>query len=245
VISGEFPVTAPGNDACAHRELTTHHSRPLSRHAVEEVHAPRLERVLGADDEKPVARGTLLEQRGAMAQVIDRRTEVGAHRVSHECLEVVLQRRVEQRCHRRPHAVNDRTKVRRLTLGGALELVERGEDGAALRVAEHDDEPRAELLGGVLDAPDLRGRDDVPGDADDEEVAEPLIEDDLSGDARVGAAENDRVRRLLLRELGAALLAEERLEPADVGGEAGVAVLEALEGFEGRDHSDSGVRGCG
>ena len=48
------------------------------------------------------------------------------------------------------------------------------------------------------------------------------------------------------RELGAALLAEERLEAADVGGEAGVAVAEALEGFEGSDHvRGCGMRGCG
>jgi hypothetical protein len=99
-------------------------------------------------------------------------------------------------------------------------------------VPEHDDESRAESLGGVLDAPDQRWSDDVPGDADDEQIAEPLIEDDLRRNARVGAAENDRVRLLLLRELGAALLAEEGFEAADVGGEAGVAGLEALQGFE-------------
>ena len=74
-------------------------------------------------------------------------------------------------------------------------------DRAATRVAEHDDEPRVELLGRELDAADLRRRDDVAGDADDEQIAEPLIEHDLGRHARVGAAEHDRERLLPLGEL--------------------------------------------
>jgi hypothetical protein len=99
-------------------------------------------------------------------------------------------------------------------------------------VAEHDDEARAEALGSVLHASHLRRRDDVPRDADDEQVAEPLVEHDLDGDARIGAAEDDRVRCLPVRELRAPLLTEERLDPAHVRGEARVAVAETAEGFE-------------
>ena len=57
---------------------------------------------------------------------------------------------------------------------------------------EHDDEARAEALGRELDAADLRRCDDVARDADDEQVAESLVEHDLDGHARVGAAEDDR-----------------------------------------------------
>ena len=80
--------------------------------------------------------------------------------------------------------------------GRPLQLFERRQDRAALRVAEHHDQPRAEALGGELDAADLRRRDDVAGDADDEQVAEPLVEHDLGRHARVRAAEDDRERLL-------------------------------------------------
>ena len=49
------------------------------------------------------------------------------------------------------------------------------------------------------------------------------------------------MRRLTAGELGAPLVGEERLDAADVRGEAGVAVAESLEGFEGRNH----LRGSG
>ena len=58
-------------------------------------------------------------------------------------------------------------------------------------MSEHHDEPRAEALGGELDAADLRRRDDVPGHADDEQVAQALVEDDLRRHPRVGASEDD------------------------------------------------------
>ena len=115
-------------------------------------------------------------------------------------------------------------------IGRALQLLERGEDRAALRVAEHDDEARAEALRGELDAADLRRRDDVAGDADDEQVAEPLVEDDLGRHARVGAAEDDRERLLAGGELCAARFACQRIVAADVGDEPAVAVSKALQG---------------
>ena len=60
-----------------------------------------------------------------------------------------------------------------------LELLEGRRDRAALRVPQDDDEARAEPLGGELDAAHLRGGDDVAGDADDEEIAQAAVEDDL------------------------------------------------------------------
>ena len=50
-----------------------------------------------------------------------------------------------------------------------------------LCVAENDDERRAEARGREFDAPDLRRRDDIARDPDDEEVAKALVEDDLRG----------------------------------------------------------------
>ena len=45
-------------------------------------------------------------------------------------------------------------------------------------------------------------RDDIAGDADDEQVAEALAEDQLRGNARIGAAQHDGER--LLRRAGTA-----------------------------------------
>ena len=97
-------------------------------------------------------------------------------------------------------------------------------------MAEHDDEPRVELLGRELDAADLRRRDDVAGDADDEQVAEPLIEDDLGRHARVGAAEHDRERLLPLGELVAPRGADLRAALA-IGHEPPIAVTQPRERF--------------
>ena len=86
---------------------------------------------------------------------------------------------------------------------GPAQALQRAEDRAAVRVAEHDDQRRAELLGRKLDASQLRGSDDVAGDPDDEQVAEILVEHDLDRHARVGAAEDDREGLLLEIGLGA------------------------------------------
>ena len=98
-------------------------------------------------------------------------------------------------------------------------------------MAEHDDQRRAELCGGELHAADLRRGDDVAGDADDEQVAEALVEHDFGGHPRVGAAEDDRERLLAgdssLRR--AALV--ERVVASDAGHESTVAVDEAFECF--------------
>src|SRR5688572_5022244 len=97
-------------------------------------------------------------------------------------------------------------------------------------MAEHDDEPRLELLGRELDAADLRRRDDVARDANHKQVSEALIEHDLGRDARIGATEDDRERLLPLRDLlaarraGAAVALALRHEPP-------VAVAQGLERF--------------
>ena len=82
--------------------------------------------------------------------------------------------------------------------------VDRGAHGAALVVAEHDDERHVEHGDGVLEAADDRVRDHLSGVADDEQVAEALVEDDLGGQARVRASEQRGTRLLARRELVAA-----------------------------------------
>jgi len=48
---------------------------------------------------------------------------------------------------------------------------------------EHDDETRAEPFGSELDAADLRRRHDVARNAYDEQIADPLVENDFRGNA--------------------------------------------------------------
>ena len=114
---------------------------------------------------------------------------------------------------------------------GRRQLVDGGQNRSALRVAQHDDQPRPVALRRELDAADLRGRDDVAGDADDEEIAEPLVEDDFGRHARVGTAQDDRERLLARGHLDAAGFARQRVVAADVGHETTVAVSKALQGF--------------
>ncbi len=170
-----------------------------------------------------------------MAQLLHRRAHVREHRLADQHLGVVAVRTREQVLHRRPHAVDDRAQV--LRLGGRLagQLLERRDDRAALRVAEHHDEPRAEPRGRELDAADLRRRDDVARDADHEQVAEALIEYELRGHARVRAAQDDRERLLTRDELRAALLIR-RSGRRPIRDEPAIAVAQPRERFCGGDH---------
>ncbi len=91
--------------------------------------------------------------------------------------------------------------------------------------------------GGELDAADLRRRDDVAGDADHEQIAEALIEDELGRHARVGAAEDDRERQLVLRQRRAPRLTQVAPRALPIcGREAAVAVAQAFERFVCGDH---------
>src|SRR5258708_26130829 len=112
---------------------------------------------------------------------------------------------------------------------GVAQITGGGENGAGLRGAEDYHQPGGVSLRGKLDAADLRGRDDVAGDANDEEVSEPLIEDDLRRDAGVGAAENNRERLLAARELGAPGVTHKSVGAADVRGEPEIPLPQPVE----------------
>ena len=74
--------------------------------------------------------------------------------------------------------------------------VDGGAHGAALVVAEHDDERNVEHADGVLERAEHRVGDDLAGVAHDEQVAEALVEDDLGREPGVAAAEERGVRPL-------------------------------------------------
>src|SRR5690606_30797596 len=84
-----------------------------------------------------------------------------------------------------------------------------------------------------LDAPDERRGADVPRDADDEEIAEAAVEDELGGGAGVGAREQDGEGRLARGELLALGLGRERLDAPHLVDEALVARAEGGERVTG------------
>jgi hypothetical protein len=93
---------------------------------------------------------------------------------------------------------------------------------------QHHHQPRTERPGRELHASHLRRCDDVAGDADDEQVAEALVEHDLGGHARIGAAEDDGERLLAGRQLAPPRPRSASLEP-ELADEAPVALTQRFQ----------------
>ena len=76
---------------------------------------------------------------------------------------------------------------------------------AARVVPEHDEQRHVQHRDGVLERADDGLGDDLAGVADDEQVADSLVEDDLGREPRVAASEERGDGLLAGRDLGAAL----------------------------------------
>src|SRR5690606_15104906 len=182
--------------------------------------------------------GEAFEDFGAMAEMIDRGADIGPHRKPDEGGVVLHQVGLQEGLHGGPDAVDDGTEVARATRLGALQFVDCGPDRSAVRMAHDHDEARPGDFGGVLDAADLRGGDDVPGDADHEEIPESLIEHDLGGHAGVRTAEDDREGLLSLDQLAAPRRATETVcLTRQIPGEPEIAFTETTEGFLRTNHT--------
>ena len=94
---------------------------------------------------------------------------------------------------------------------------------------QNHDKPGAEPRRGKLDTANLRGRRDVSGDTDDEEVTEALIEYDLSGYPRVRTTEDDRKGFLLHCRLGLLRVTQIRISAAHTRGEPPVTLSKTFE----------------
>src|SRR4029077_13100985 len=206
------------------------------RHPIEELDDAGLQRVFGADDEQALVLDQLLEQLRAMAQVIRRGADVGPHGLLDQCGPVFLEAGREQSLDRGTDAVYDRPQVTGLVLRRPPQLLERGHDGPAARMADDHHEPSPVARGGEFDAADLRGGHDVSGDPNDEQVAQALIEHDLRGNPRVGASEDYGKRPLLGSEVCRPGGAQDGVGGTDVRGEPQVALTQSAEGFAGGTH---------
>ena len=159
---------------------------------------------------------------------------VGAHGLVREALGIARQLGPRQAFDGRPDPVDDRLHVAVLGAGGGGDGLQGGGDRAAVGVSHHDDQSGAEALGGELDAADLGGGHDVAGYANDEQILEALVEDDLGRRPAVRAADHDGDRRL--RGHVAAAVAHERVDAAHVLGVACVPLAQSGERLECCDH---------
>ena len=179
----------------------------------------------------PFSLDQLLENLRSVSQMVCGDADVGPDSVPHQSVRVVPEVCCKQRFHGWAHAVYDGTQIPRLVFRRPLKLLQGGQNSPALRVAQNHHEPSAEPCRGELDATDLRSSDDVSGNADNEQVAQALVEDDLCWHPRVGATENDGERLLTCCQFVAACLARECVGASDVRCEATVTLSQAFERF--------------
>jgi hypothetical protein len=160
----------------------------LLRGAVKELDIAGLKGVLGSNDEKPIVPDQLLEKSRTMSELVHRCADVRSDGFTHEGRTVTPKLRREKPFDRGAHPVDDGSQITGLVLRGALEFVDRCQDRPTGGVAEDDDEPGTETGCGELHTPNLGRRHNVASHSDNEQVAEPLIEDDLCWNSRVGAS---------------------------------------------------------
>ena len=107
-----------------------------------------------------------------------------------------------------------------------------GAHRAALGVSQDDHERRVQMAGAVLGRTDLVGVRDISCDAHDEQVTDASVEQALKRNARVGAADDGRHRRLSGAGLDDAVNARVRVLRRS-SDEARVAFFEGGEDFVG------------
>jgi hypothetical protein len=106
------------------------------------------------------------------------------------------------RLHDKKQAIQDTAQRmlgrERQVVAGVQEHINCRRQGATSAVAQHHDELQAatKVLNRVLDASKHLGAQAIAGDANDEEIVRPLVEDQLDGYAGVGASQNGSKRTL-------------------------------------------------
>ena len=182
---------------------------------VEEVHDACLQGIFGADHHEPGILDQILNDVGSMAQMIHRGADVGAHGFMHQRVVIGMGAAPQQAFDRRSDEIHDGMQIARLVLHRTTQLFQRRFDGPAAGVSEYHHQPRAELFSRKFDAADQGRSDDVARDPDDEQISQTLIEHDLDGNARIGAAENGGKRLLTSGNSSRRLSKESRLLASD------------------------------
>ena len=147
--------------------------------------------------DEAVVRDQVLDDGRSVPQLVHRRAHVRRHHRVLDCERPLGLVARDDFLDARPDAVHD---VALVAATGSARAGASSSIVAAIAPQEewpeHDDQARAEAVGRELDAADQRGRDDVAGNADHEQVAGPLVEHELDRHARIRAAEHDRERFL-------------------------------------------------
>src|SRR4029077_1019 len=124
------------------------------------------------------------------------------------------------------------------------QFLQRGDDGAALRMAHYDDESGTESCRRELNAADLGRCDDVAGDSNDEEVAEALVEDQFRGDAGIRTTEDDCERLLSRDQRGTTGMIRKRGCRRLICHESPITVAKASQSVERSDHDGRQASCC-
>jgi hypothetical protein len=101
-------------------------------------------------------------------------------------------------------------------------------------MSQDDHQARPELLSREFDATDLRRSDNIAGYADDKQIAQPLIEDDLHGHSRIGTAQNGRERFLARGQFDATGSTWQCVSAANVCDKTAISVSQPSERFRTR-----------
>src|SRR6202000_2215709 len=117
---------------------------------------PCFQRVFRAHHHQAGVLNQILDDVGAVPQVIDGGSDVGAASLVHQRVVIILQIRGQQAFDAGPYEIDYRVQVVGLVLDRAPQLLQRGFDGAAAGTSEHHDQPRAELFGREFNTSDQR-----------------------------------------------------------------------------------------
>ena len=104
------------------------------------------------------------------------------------------------------NAVDDRLQVWRIILLRVDERLNASGDRAAIGMPKHHHQLGLEFFGGKFNGANLRGRNHIARHANDKQVAQALVKDNLNRNASIRAAKNDGVRKLVSGQRRAALL---------------------------------------
>ena len=200
---------------------------------VEKLDFAALDRIFGADDREVSLVNELFEYERAVRQFFHGGADIGAYSRAGQRFFVAIPVHLEYRLDRRPHSIDNGAQVWRPVRLLEGKFFERGDYRAAVGVAKDDDESCPKLIGGELDAADLRGSDDVAGNTDDKQVAEALVKHQLDRNPRVGTGENDGEGVLSAGHAGLVGPAGQRFGIEVTGDEAAIAVAQFFKSIFG------------
>src|ERR1700679_3659667 len=149
------------------------------RQSIEEIHDAGLQGVFGTNDHESGLLDELFDDVRAVPQMLHRRADIRADRRLTQGAKIVSEFRRQQAFDGRSDQIDDGVQIARLILDRTPQLLQCRFDGAALSVAQHHHQARPELLCSKFHAADQGGSNYVAGHANDEKIAETLIEDDL------------------------------------------------------------------